>query len=143
LAGGERVVLKHKSNVMFPTTTIPKLHGEYRLWMNELNFCKEEIRIFERHLENVINNNTDPATTAQVEHFQNQFIREREVIDELKHKLNISERQLAGFVRELSGLGLESIKMDNHPNLREEIKMFRKIYTELKNEFRKFDAVWR
>jgi hypothetical protein len=63
------------------------------------------------------------------------------VIDELKHKLNISERQLAGFVRELSGLGLESIKMDNHPNLREEVKTFRKIYTELKNEFRKFEAV--
>lgn len=128
---------------MFPTTTIPKLHVEYHLWIDELNFCKEEIRIFERHLENVINRSTDTATAAQVEHFQNQFIREKEVIDELKHKLAISERQLAGFVKELSGLGLDSIKMDNHPHLREEMKTFRSIYTESKNDFRLFEGGWK
>ncbi|HUC82184.1 MAG TPA: hypothetical protein VMR70_14870 [Flavisolibacter sp.] len=125
---------------MFPTITIPKLHLEYRQWIAELNFCKEEIGLFEHHLEAVINNADNAAAAAHVEHFQNQFIREKEVIDELKHKLHISERQLAGFVKEISGLGLESIKMDNHPKLREEMKMFRKIYTELKNEFRKFEA---
>lgn len=80
---------------MFPTITIPKLHLEYRAWMNEL-----------------------------------------------KHKLNITERQLARFIKEVSGLGLESIKMDNHPTLREDMKTFRKIYKELKEEFRKFEAEW-
>ena len=124
---------------MFPTITIPKLHLEYRLWMNELNFCKEEIRIFEKHLEELVARNTDLVSRSQVEHFQNQFIREKEVIDELKHKLNISERQLAGFVRELSGMGLESIKMDNHGKLRDEMKTFRAIYQDLTDEFRRFE----
>lgn len=127
---------------MFPTITIPKLHVEYQTWMNELNFYKEEIRIFERHLEGVINKNSDITVTSQVEQFQNQFIREKEVIDELKHQLNISERQLAAFVKELSGLGLESIKMDNHPKLREEMKTFKKIYTELKNNFKRFETLY-
>jgi hypothetical protein len=108
--------------------------------MNELNFYKEETRIFERHLEEVINNTDDVVVAAQVEHFQNQFIREKEVIDELKHRLNISEKQLAGFVKAVSGLGLDSFKMDNHPKLREEMMTFRKIYTELKNDFREFEA---
>ena len=125
---------------MFPTTTIPKLHTEYRAWMAELNFCKDEIRIFERHLEAVVNNTEDVVVRAEVEHFQNQFIREKEVIDELKHKLHISERQLAGFVKQLSGLGLESIKMDNHTKLRDDVKIFWKIYTELKEDFRRFEA---
>ena len=125
---------------MFPTTTIPKLHTEYNIWMNELNFCKDEIKIFERHLENVITRNKAIAITAQVEQFQNQFIREKEVIDELKHKLNISEKQLAGLVKELSGLGLESIKLDNHPKLRDDMHTFRKIFTELKQDFRRFEA---
>ena len=124
---------------MFPTITIPKLHLEYRLWMNELNFCKEEIRIFEKQLEELVNRHTDQVSRAQVEHFQNQFIRQKEVIDELKHKLNISERQLAGFVKELSGMGLESIKMDNHGKLRDEIKTFRAIYQDLTEEFRRFE----
>jgi hypothetical protein len=124
---------------MFPTITIPKLHLEYRLWMNELNYCKQEITIFENHLEELVRKNTDMVARAQVEHFQNQFIRQKEVIDELKHKLNVSEKQLAGFVKELSGMGLESIKMDNHLNLRDDMKMFRQIYNELKDEFRRFE----
>jgi hypothetical protein len=127
---------------MFPTITIPKLHVEYRLWINELSFYKEEIAIFESHLEEIVNRHADVEIRARVEQFQNQFIREKEVIDELKHKLNISERQLAGFVKELSGLGLESIKMDNHGNLRGEMRTFRKIYNELKEAFRRFEAEW-
>lgn len=127
---------------MVPTTTVPKLHLEYRIWMNELNFYKEEIRIFESHLETIINKLDDVVAKSQVEHFQNQFIREKEVIDELKHKLHGSEKQLAGFVKEYSGLGLESIKMDNHGKLRDDMMTFRKIYTELKEDFRRFEAVW-
>jgi hypothetical protein len=124
---------------MFPTITIPKLHNEYQVWMRELIFYKEEIKIFERHLEDVISKTRQKPVAAQVEQFQNQFIREKEVIDELKHKLNRSEKQLAGFVKEISGLGLESIKMDNHPNLREDMKTFRKIFIDLKNNFKKFE----
>ncbi|RYZ30370.1 MAG: hypothetical protein EOO10_03035 [Chitinophagaceae bacterium] len=124
---------------MFPTISIPKLHNEYQLWMRELIFYKEEIKIFERHLEDVITKNNEQAVAAQVEQFQNQFIREKEVIDELKHKLNSSEKQLADFVKEISGLGLESIKMDNHPNLREDMKTFRNIFNDLKTNFKKFD----
>ncbi len=125
---------------MFPTITIPKLHGEYRHWTTELNFYKEEISLFERHLATVINGTGSVPVRAEVEHFQIQFIRHKEVIDGLKHKLNLSERQLAGFVKELSGLGLESIRMDNHATLRDDMQIFRKIYTELKKEFRSFEA---
>jgi uncharacterized coiled-coil DUF342 family protein len=126
---------------MFPAITIPKLHTEYQSWMNELNFYKEEINIFEGHLETAVHKNKTPEVRAQVEHFQNQFIHEKEVIDELKHKLSGSEKQLAGFVKELSGLGLESIKMDNHPTLREEIKTFRKVFAALKANFRRFETL--
>jgi 3-deoxy-D-arabino-heptulosonate 7-phosphate (DAHP) synthase len=125
---------------MFPTITIPKLHLEYRNWIAELNFCKEEITRFEHYLEDVVNKTDDVVVKAEVEHFQNQFIRQKEVIEELKHKLHISESQLAGFVKGLPGLGLESIQMDNHTRLRDEGRTFRKIYTELKVGFRRFEA---
>jgi hypothetical protein len=115
------------------------LHNEYQTWMRELIFYKEEIKIFERHLETIIAQARDRKVAAQVEQFQNKFIREKEVIDELKHKLHISEKQLAGFVAEISGLGMDSIKMDNHPTLREDIKTFRSIFSELKHQFKKFE----
>ena len=111
--------------------------------MRELAFYKEEIKIFECHLENIISKTKKPNLTAQVEQFQNQFIREKEVIDELKHKLHSSERQLAVFVKEISGLGMESIKMDNHPLLREDMKTFRKIFSDLKHRFKNFETLAR
>ena len=127
---------------MFPTVSIRSLHLEYQLWVRELVFYKEEIKIFEDHLEAVNNKNTKKTVRAQVEHFQNQFVLQKEVIDILKHNLNTSEKQLASFVYDMSGMGLESIKMDNHPKLREEMITFRKLYKELKQDFRRFESEW-
>jgi hypothetical protein len=127
---------------MFPTISIRSLHLEYQLWIRELIFYKEEIKIFEDHLEQLVKRNTAKQVLAHAEHFQNQFICQKEVIDELKHDLNISERQLASFEHTLSGDGKDSFKMDYHTKLREEIITFRKIYKDLKSDFRRFESEW-
>jgi hypothetical protein len=127
---------------MIATISIRSLHMEYQLWTRELIFYKEEIKIFEEHLATLLDRNNKNGVPAQVEHFQNQFILQKEVIDFLRHDLLVSERQLANFAGELSGDGIENIKMDNHGELRERISTFRKIYREIKNEFRRFEMQW-
>jgi hypothetical protein len=127
---------------MIATISIRSLHMEYQLWTRELIFYKEEIKIFEDHLEALLKRNNKNGVLANVEHFQNQFILQKEVIDYLKHDLNVSERQLAGFVYEMSGDGIDNIKMDNHGKLRERMTTFRKIYKDIKNEFRRFEMHW-
>jgi hypothetical protein len=127
---------------MYQTVSIRSLHLEYQLWVRELIFYKEEIKIFESHLEELVSRNTRQGVQVQIEHFQNQFICQKEVIDILKHKLNISERQLAAFVYDLSGGVIDSIRMDNHSELREEIQTFRKLYKKLKTDFRYFETEW-
>ena len=127
---------------MIATISIRSLHMEYQLWTRELIFYKEEIRIFEDHLSAILKRNNKNGVPAQVEHFQNQFILQKEVIDFLKHDLQVSERQLAGFVYEMSGDGIDNIKMDNHGSLRERMTTFRKIYKDIKNEFRRFEMHW-
>src|SRR6476661_8945538 len=123
---------------MYQTVSIRSLHLEYQLWVRELIFYKEEIKIFESHLEDLVSRNTRQGVQVQIEHFQNQFICQKEVIDILKHKLNISERQLAAFVYDLSGGVIESVRMYNHSDLREEVMTFRKLYKKLKTDFRNF-----
>lgn len=127
---------------MTPTISISSLHLEYQLWTRELIFYKEEIKIFEDHLQMLLKRNNKNGVPEQVEHFQNQFILQKEVIDFLKHDLGVSERQLARFAHDLSGDGIETIKMDNHGKLRERMSTFRKIYKEMKHEFRQFEAEW-
>jgi hypothetical protein len=125
---------------MFQTISIPKLHHEYHSWLAELNFCKEEITIFEGHLELIISKHKYTEITSLVEHFQNQFICHKEVVDGLKHDLNIAEKQLAAFSKDLSDAGFINIKMDNHAKLREEVLTQRNIFNDLKKEFRNFEA---
>lgn len=127
---------------MYPTISVRGLHLEYQLWMNELSFDKQEIALFEKQLEPIVANYTDTTVRGRAEQFQNRFIRQKEVIDELKHRLHGSEVQLAAFARDMSGMGLDSVRMDNHVKLRDEVRRFRELYTELKTEFRRFEADW-
>ena len=123
-------------------TTLPprKLHSEYQLWIAELNFDTELIRIFETHLAYIASQISSKKILAKVEQFQNQFIRQREVIDELKHDLNISEKQLAAFVRDMSPIGFENERLDNHSELRDRFLTFRNLFEELKTRFRYFES---
>lgn len=125
---------------MVETLPIPNLHLEYRIWMAELDFAKEEISIFEQHLVELVSKNTKLAVIAQVEHFRNRFIQEKQVIDHLKHNLHLAEKRLADFVHQMSGIGIDHVRMDNHPRLREEMITFRELFTELKAGFRRFKA---
>jgi len=120
---------------------IKNLHLEYKFWMLELNFCSEMIKIFESHLEDILSKNQDKKDILpHIEHFQNQFIRQREIIDELKHDLHISERQLASFTRDMVLVGYEFERLDNHTGLRDKFLTFRKIFSELKEEFHHFEC---
>lgn len=120
---------------------IKSLHLEYKFWIVELNFYKEMLDIFQAHLENVLSHNLqDKKIRPQIEHFQNQFFVQREVIDELKHDLNISEKQLATFTKEMSLVGYEFERLDNHSNVRDKFLTFRKIFNELKEEFHRFES---
>ncbi|MFI5186387.1 MAG: hypothetical protein ACHQF0_06665 [Chitinophagales bacterium] len=123
-------------------TTLPpyKLHIEYQLWIAELNFDIELIKIFEGHLAFITSHNTSKKLLAHIEQFQNQFIRQREVIDELKHDLNISEKQLASFVRDMATVGYENERLDNHSGLRDRFLRFRDLFEELKTRFRHFET---
>ena len=123
-------------------TTLPpyKLHVEYQFWLVELDFDIKLLKNFEAHLALISFNNTSKKLMPSIEQFQNQFICQREVIDELKHDLNISEKQLAAFVRDMVPVGFENERLDNHSELRERFLTFRELFGDLKIRFRHFQT---
>jgi hypothetical protein len=125
-------------------TTLPphKLHLEYQIWITELNFDIQLLKVFEDHLAHLASRNRSKSMMPRIEQFQNQFIRQREVIDELKHDLNVSEKQLAAFLRDMAPIGYENERLDNHPELRERFFTFRSLFEDLKIRFRYFEAEW-
>lgn len=127
---------------MYGTLSLPKLHTEYHHWMSELEFAREEIILFEKHLCTMVGNNFISELAAQVEQYQNRFIRHQEVIDQLQHDLHLTETRLAANLSEISGMGVEHIQMNNHGKLRELMHTFRNLYREQQQKFRSFEAKW-
>ncbi len=109
------------------------LHSDHHLWLNSLSFFKEEITILERRLEEVAKRNTEREMLAQLEHFQNQYIRQREVIDELRHDIKQHEHTLEKAVKEHATAGDHRLFPD-HDELRDRMITFEKLYAELKGE---------
>ncbi len=120
---------------------IDQLHFEHRLWTNEVDFVKDEITIYEHRLEELVLRNDDKEMLAQLEHFQNQFIREKEVIDALLSDIKKHEQTISKEARE-QGSEREQVFHSDHDDLRERMESFRSIYGDLKKEFYRFMAKW-
>lgn len=114
------------------------LHFELKVWLNELAFFKEELLGFEQRLSDEAHKHiTEKNVMAEVEHFQNQFIRQKEVVDVTRHNVKQAENQLEKLSKNHSDT--ENIYYD-HTSLREEMNTFRDLYNSLKKEFLAFLA---
>jgi chromosome segregation ATPase len=109
------------------------LHFEHDNWNRELRFWKEEIHSFENRLEEIASEWTDKHVLAQLEHFQNQYIRHKEVIDTLLHDINVHEDTLEKLKGQYDETEDNSFK--DHKFMRGRMFTQRKLYNELKNDF--------
>lgn len=115
------------------------LHSERNEWLKLLAFAKDEIQSFENRLAEIVKANNKVEVTAQVEHFQNQFIRQKEVMDILRHNINESENLMAKQI-EANPVATDHKTAPDHTDMRDEVKTFENIYNDLKVEFLKFAA---
>lgn len=116
---------------------LSELHDEHRTFIAELDFAAIEIKTFVHRLEEVAIANTKLEVMQQVERFQNQFIRQQEVIDELRSMIHHSEITIAEIAR-ANNVATDHRKAEDHAELRNHLETFKIIYAELKSEFLKF-----
>ena len=69
-------------------TSVPHLSTEHQDWLKAIDFYDNELDILEKRLAEVATKNTGIDAMKGVEHFQNQFIIQRNTIDELRHNIN-------------------------------------------------------
>ena len=128
-------------SVKAPRKHIDELHFEHRLWTNNMKFYNDELTIFENRLEELVQRNTKIEVTSQIEHFQNQFIRQREVAEGLISKCGDHDKFLANQAKD-HPIAIDHVLFADHTKLRDEVEMFDKIYKELKGEYMSFLRKW-
>ncbi|MCO6478997.1 MAG: hypothetical protein J5I94_20350 [Phaeodactylibacter sp.] len=116
------------------------VHFEHRLWVNELDFFADELRIYEHQLEELVKKADKKGAMQELEQFQNQFIRQKEVLDTLQHDIHIHEQKLSEAVQKDKELPLDP---EYHEFLKEQMESFRSIYSGLKQRFYLFLNKWK
>ena len=120
---------------------IDDLHFEHKVWKNQLEFCKGELEFFKHRLEEISQRYTDKDILKRLEHFQNQFIIQRDEIDRFLHDINVHEDALAKEAIE-HPVATDHILMKDHPNERERFDTFNQLYAELKNDYINYLRKW-
>lgn len=118
---------------------IYELHNDHKMWLSELTLTQDELKSFSNRLQEIAVANTAGEILAQVESFQNQFIRESEVIDTLKHDINKAEQEIVDNVS-ANNVAVEHRKVADNVALRDRMETFHNIFSALKQSFMAFVA---
>ena len=116
-------------------------HAENTDWTNRLSFYKDEIKIMTGRLVEVASKNSSDEVLAQVEHFQNQFIIQRNNIDEALHAVRINEDALQEEVNS-NPVAVDHRSVAYHAEEKEMVESFEKNLNDLRAEFNEFVAKW-
>lgn len=129
-----------KQKIMETTTEYLDLaHTNDMQWKSAITFYKDEIAVMRKLLEEVNQKNTSKDLKFLISHFENQFIINSEVIDELNHEINLREDYIARRLK-ANPSGYEFRVVRQYAELKGKVYVFEKMFAELKIAFNKFLA---
>ena len=118
---------------------ISRISNEHSDWNRGSAFYLDEISILSNRLQEISIVYSNEEVKSQVEHFQNQFIIQKNNLEELKKKINNHEHHLSqDAIHHAQHLTKETI--EEHDQLRGEYMDLVKVIVELKHDFYKFVA---
>lgn len=126
---------------MSTSESIYKQHEENTEWINKLSFYKDEIKIMTSRLEEIASKNSGEDALAEVEHFQNQLIIQRNNIDNISHEVKINEEALVAEIKD-NPTAVDHRKVEYHAKEQELVASFEKNFNDLRDDFNRFSAKW-
>jgi len=117
---------------------INNLHSDA---LRSLDFYKQEIAILTKRLEEIAADNTGREIAEKIEYFQNQFLIQRNNIDELKHRMHENLKRIENQIKESSGFISQSSAAEN-VELYDQYLTEEKIVNEVRQEFNRFASKW-
>lgn len=118
---------------------LSQLHSEHNEWQNKINFYRDELKEFNKQLTDIVTNSAPNEVLVSVEHFQNQFIRQNEVLDIVRHEFKQHENQIEAMQGKESTAdngGVDIVAL--HESEKDKLDQFEKLFQELRNEFHLF-----
>ena len=121
--------------------TIYQLHEEHKTWLNKLLFYNDELKIMDKRILDVAEQNTSSEVRSLADHFINQLTIQKEQIDILSHDINSHEIFLEAAALDNPN-SIDHERFSDHKKHRESIATFEKLFKELREELIDFLSKW-
>ena len=114
------------------------LHLGYRIWIAEMNFDINVIRIYKDYLKELSSNNQEDVLIKKVEDFEKSLQSLRSDIDDLRNEMHLLKMKLAGQIRKQKQSEAVAGSADDHAGLKTRYLDFRKKFEILKSKLSVF-----
>lgn len=121
--------------------TVSHCGTEHQEWLTSIDFYKNELKILQKRLTEIVEKNTSHEALEVAEHFQNQFIVQRNNIDELHHSINEHAHKTKTEAEQHAG-HIDEAVAEEHDKIKEEFTVFEKVINELRQEFNEYLTKW-
>ncbi len=105
--------------------------------LQSLDFYAAELKLMNDRLAEVAAKNTGFEARSAIEHFQNQFIVQKNNIDELRHTVKEQAHAAAEDARRHAGR-VDKLRIGEQEKTEDEVHSFEKVVNELRAEFNRF-----
>ena len=118
-----------------------KQYEENTDWMNRVAFYKDEITILQGILSEITSKNTGDEALKEVEHYQNQFIVQRDNLDQLAHNIRLNEQKFQQEVND-NPVAVDHRRTEYHQAEKDFIEYFENNFKGLRTDFKTFSSKW-
>jgi hypothetical protein len=124
------------------TPSVMSLHLQYRLWIAELNFDINVLRIFCDYLIEFKTKGKDPDMKLKSDNFEKQFKILRTEIDEIRHEMHIAKMKLGANARDAKPFDYKEYNKENHAPLKKRLSAYKAAFKKNNKEFGEFEGQW-
>ena len=112
-------------------------HKEHLLWKQDLLKTDKEVKESVESLTTLVDGgNLSKDQAKAVEHLQNSFIRQKQVINNILARVKVLDKNMSKFWT--SRHELRAVSLNRHEHIKDEMAQFDKLYDNLRGEFEEF-----
>lgn len=113
-----------------------QMHSEHAEWQTKIKELKVQLQKLNDQLSEMVMAKPETELLAQIEHFQNQFTIQRDVLDVMRHDFKQHENAIEAHQR--GELNQPEKLQELHLKSKERLKEYERIFSDLKDEFSGF-----
>jgi len=124
------------------TPSVMSRHLQYRLWIAELNFDINVLRIFGDYLMEMRSKRKEAEVKTKSDYFEKEFTGLRTEIDELRHEMHIAKMKLGAVARDDKPFDFKQFNKETQAPLKKRLSAYKAGFKKTNIEFGQFEAQW-